>query len=59
MDVSMPDKTLLVMVKRSKKYFIPRGNTQLEKGDSLLIITDDEEAMRETQRQLGAKVTET
>jgi len=58
MDVSMPDKTLLVMVKRSRKYFIPRGNTQLEKGDSLLIITDDEEAMRETQRQLGVKVTE-
>ncbi len=59
MDVWMHYKTLLVMVKRSKIYFIPRGNTQLEKGDSLLIITDDEEAMRETQRQLGAKVTET
>ncbi len=55
MDVSMPDQTLLVMVKRNKKYFIPRGNTQLEKGDTLLIITDNEEAMRETQRQLGVK----
>ncbi|HRZ96595.1 MAG TPA: potassium/proton antiporter [Paludibacter sp.] len=53
MDVSMPDQTLLVMVKRNRKYFIPRGNTQLEIGDSLLIITDNEEAMRETQRQLG------
>ncbi|MBN2767321.1 MAG: potassium/proton antiporter [Paludibacteraceae bacterium] len=53
MDVSMPDQTLLVMVKRSRKYFIPRGNTQLQKGDSLLIITDNEEAMRETYRQLG------
>lgn len=53
MDVSMPDNTLLVMVKRETKYFIPRGNTQLEKGDSLLIITDNEEAMIETRRQLG------
>lgn len=58
MDVSMPEQTLLVMVKRDRKYFIPRGNTQLEKGDSLLIITDNEEAMRETQRQLGVSSSE-
>jgi potassium/hydrogen antiporter len=53
MDISLPDKTLLVMVKRDRKYFIPRGNTLLEEGDSLLIITDNEEAMRETYKQLG------
>ena len=34
MDVSMPDQTLLVMVKRQRKYFIPRGNTLLEQGDT-------------------------
>lgn len=55
MDISLPDKTLLVMVKRDNKYFIPRGNTNLEPSDSLLIITDNEEAMRETYRQLGMK----
>jgi cell volume regulation protein A len=55
MDVSMPEQTLLVMVKRNRKYFIPRGNTQLEEGDSLLIITDNEEAMRETYLQMGVK----
>jgi len=53
MDISLPDQTLLVMVKCGKSYFIPRGNTYLEEGDSLLIITDNEEAMRETYRQLG------
>ncbi len=58
MDVSMPEQTLLVLVKRKHKYFIPRGNTQLEEGDSLLIITDNEEAMRETQRQLGVSSPE-
>ena len=58
MDVSMPEQTLLVMVKRNHKYFIPRGNTVLDKGDSLLIITDNEEAMRETQRLLGVEVKE-
>ncbi len=56
MDVSMPEQTLLVMVKRDHKYFIPRGNTLLDIGDSLLIITDNEDAMRETQRLLGVIV---
>jgi len=41
------------LVKRHDRYFIPRGNTHLEEGDSLLVITDNEEAMRETYRQLG------
>lgn len=53
MDISLPDKTLVVMVKRDSRYFIPRGNTQLEVGDSVLVITDDEEALKETYRQLG------
>ncbi len=58
MDISLPEQTLLVMVKRKNKYFIPRGNTLLEIGDTLLIITDNEEAMRETQRLLGIRVRE-
>jgi len=53
MDISLPDRTLVVMVKRDQRYFIPRGNTQLEVGDSVLVITDDEEALKETYRQLG------
>lgn len=52
MDISMPDHTLLVMVKRHGRYFIPRGNTQLEEDDSILVITDDEQALKETYRQL-------
>jgi len=53
MDISLPDRTLVVMVKRQERYFIPRGNTQLEVGDSVLVITDDEEELKETYRQLG------
>lgn len=53
MDISLPDRTLVVMVKRHQRYFIPRGNTQLEVGDSVLVITDDEEGLKETYRQLG------
>jgi len=53
MNINLPEHTLVVMVKRHDRYFIPRGNTHLEEGDSLLVITDNEEAMRETYRQLG------
>ncbi|MDD4427152.1 MAG: potassium/proton antiporter [Paludibacter sp.] len=53
LNIDLPEHTLVVMVKRDQRYFIPRGNTQLEEGDSLLVITDNEEAMHETYRQLG------
>ena len=54
MDISLPDRTLVAMVKRGSKYFIPRGNTTLKENDILLIITDDEEAMHNTRKLLGA-----
>lgn len=53
LNINLPEHTLVVMVKRHERYFIPRGTTHLEEGDSLLVITDNEEAMRETYRQLG------
>ena len=53
MDIALPDHTLVAMVKRKNRYFIPRGNTHLEIGDVVLLITDDEAAMRETFNVLG------
>lgn len=52
MDIAIPDHTLVAMVKRNDKYFIPRGNTHLLEGDTLLIITDDEDAMKEVKDSL-------
>lgn len=52
-DMALPDKTLAVMVKRSNNYFIPKGNTELAVGDKLLVITDDENALRETYQSMG------
>ena len=45
MDLSLPDKTLVVMVKRNNKYFVPTGKTVLRENDKLLIITDDQDAL--------------
>ena len=52
MDLNIPDKTLIGMVKRDGKFFIPRGNTQLLVGDRILVITDDEKALEETYEQM-------
>jgi cell volume regulation protein A len=53
MDLSLPDKTLVVMLKRDEKYFVPTGKTNLKEKDKILIITDDHEALIETYKNLG------
>ncbi len=52
MDWGLPDKTLVVMVKRGTKFFVPTGKTVLHEGDKLLIITDDQAALKETYKTL-------
>jgi len=53
MDLPLPEKTLVVMVKRNNSYFIPTGQTVLIEGDVLLIITDNYRALSETYQTLG------
>lgn len=54
MNLGLPEKTIVVMVKREDKYFVPNGKTALSEGDVLLVITDDYAALRETYDRLGA-----
>ncbi len=53
MEMSLPDKTLAVMVKRDNRFFVPTGQTELHMGDKLLVISDDETALKETYRKMG------
>lgn len=53
MDLALPDKTLVVMVKRDERYFVPTGKTRLQEHDKLLIITDNNEALMETYQNMG------
>lgn len=53
MQMPLPDKTLAVMVKRGERYFVPTGLTELFAGDKLLVISDDEEALKETYINMG------
>lgn len=52
-EMPLPDKTLVVMVKRGDIYFVPTGLTELHAGDKLLVISDDEDALKETYKNIG------
>ncbi|MDR3262448.1 MAG: potassium/proton antiporter [Tannerella sp.] len=52
MDMPMPENTLVVMVKRGEHYFVPTGSSLLEPGDELLIISDNEQSLKETYAKL-------
>lgn len=41
-DLGLPDGVLIAHVTREGRYFVPRGNTVLEAGDHLTILTDRE-----------------
>jgi cell volume regulation protein A len=53
MDLPLPEKTLVVMIKRDDIYFVPTGKTPLHENDRLLVITESNEALAETYKALG------
>lgn len=53
MDLTLPDNTLVVMIKRGHHYFVPRGTTKLQADDKLLVISDNDEELRKTYEKLG------
>lgn len=55
MELTLPDHTLAVMVKRKGRYFIPKGNTELKENDKLLMISDNDEALLQAYEALGVK----
>ncbi|HZK02879.1 MAG TPA: potassium/proton antiporter [Bacteroidaceae bacterium] len=55
MNLSLPENTLVVLLKRNEKYIVPTGKTSLKINDVLLIITDDQEALLNTYKSLNAE----
>jgi len=41
------------LVKRDGMYFVPKGKTVLQENDKVLIITDDQQALQETLRNMN------
>ena len=52
-EISLPEHTLVMMVCREGNYFVPQGNTELQIGDILLVISDRSEELDTTYKQLG------
>ncbi len=40
-DLTIPEKTLVIMVRREDTFFVPQGNTELQLDDILLVISEN------------------
>ena len=56
-ELSFPTGALVVLIRRRDDVLVPRGSTQIERGDTLLVLA--ERAMLDRIRALVAAVTET
>lgn len=54
-DIQLPGHTLVVLVCRDDKYFVPKGFTKLKSGDKLLVVSDDNEDLLKKVDMLGIK----
>ncbi len=55
MNLHLPDKTLIIMIKRKDKYIVPKGDTLLKEGDKLLLIADDMHSLKRALRMFGGQ----
>lgn len=53
--LALPEHTLIILIKRADKFFIPRGKTVIEVGDKLLLMSDDSAELEKIHRSLGEK----
>jgi cell volume regulation protein A len=52
-DIRLPGHTLVVMVHRAGNYFVPKGDTELNKGDKLLVVSDNNDELVNKVREMG------
>lgn len=52
-DIRLPGHTLVVMVYRTGNYFVPKGDTELNKGDKLLVVSDNNDELIRKVGELG------
>lgn len=57
MDMGFPQNTLAIMVKRGQQFFVPTGKSILQENDTLLVITDNEQTLKDTYQQLEERKT--
>ena len=43
-EIALPEKTLVILIKRNDGYIVPNGSVELQPGDKLLLINQEENA---------------
>jgi cell volume regulation protein A len=51
-DLALPAGALIVLIRRGDETFVPRGGTQVDAGDTLLVLAE-RDALRATQAIVG------
>ena len=52
-DIRLPGHTLVVMVYRAGNYFVPKGDTELVKGDKILVVSDNNDEFVRKVEEMG------
>ena len=52
-DLEIPKSALIVLISRGKQYLTPRGDTVLEVGDKLMVMTDNKRNIKQLTQLLG------
>lgn len=53
LNLPLPENCVAVLVKREGSYFVPSGKTTLLINDKVLLISDDEDGLKEAMAQMG------
>lgn len=51
--ITLPENTLVIMVCRDGDYFVPKGQTELQVGDKLLVLSDRNEELQTQYKEFG------
>lgn len=51
-DLTFPKNAIIAMIRRNDKYLIPGGSTVIEAGDTLIILSDNEEGLKKVDDHL-------
>ena len=54
-EIKLPGGTLVVMICRGGKYFVPQGHTRLAAGDKLLVVSDNNEELILKAKSMGVE----
>ncbi len=53
MELMLPKTSLIALIQRKNRYFVPKGKTEINEGDKLLVMVDSKQELKQVQNSLG------